>query len=146
MNYAKVKRILSTKKNATIIYQRAAKTRKAFSDNIITKQSEGLVRFGVEYDNIKNVKEKRINGELPSTNNGLLWGTWKKYPYIIKHKNNIYLRCTVIPNQHFKTAYKLNGVTIEKEVLEPMLLKSELNSTENLDVFTVDIKNIIAIV
>ena len=72
-----------------MIWSRELKLYKKFEnqDIKITKVSEGTVRFGVEYDNMKAVQEKRENGELPQDNQGLNGMEWIFYPYLLKGKN-----------------------------------------------------------
>lgn len=128
----------------SLLWERPCKTKKAFSNNVVVKRSSAVVRFGVEYDNINAVKEKRANGELPAQNNGLQWGQWLLYPYFIKHKDSIYLRCSTVPNTKTKSEYFLNGVKVPFEQVENMLLASEKN-TKKAEVFTINIENILHI-
>lgn len=129
----------------SILWERPMKTRKAFSNCVITKRTSAVVRLGVNYNNIKAVKEKRSGGELPNVNAGLPWGQWKMFPYFIEHKGNIYLRCAISPKNKMRTEYFLNGVKVEKSVIEGMVLAGELKGKENVDVFTVNCENILAI-
>lgn len=148
MLYGQIKRRLENNQKGTftsMVWERPVKTKKAFADNIITKRSEGVVRLGVEYDNMKDVKEKRMSGELPASNEGLQWGTWAEYPYIIEHKGNKYLRCATSQNNKIKTKYFVNGKETPFEDIENMVLASEKKKTDELDVFSVNIDNIIAL-
>ena len=161
MNFETLKKVvLSGTKGAfrSIVWEREMKTKKAYADYNIVKRSTAVVRFGVEYDNIKAVQEKRSTGELPAQNAGLQWGEWLLYPYFIKHKGNIYLRCATSKvkrwrhNAYFicytgriKSEYFLNGRKIDKAIIENMCLASEFRQTEKLDVFTINCENIIAI-
>lgn len=128
----------------SILWERPCKTKKAYNGNVVVKRSSAVVRFGIGYDNINAVKEKRANGELPAQNSGLQWGEWLVYPYFIKHKDNIYLRCSTVPNTKVKSEYFLNGVKVPFEQVENMLLASEKN-TKKAEVFTVNIDNILSI-
>lgn len=128
----------------SILWERPCKIKKAFNGNVIMKRSSAVVRFGVEYDNIQAVQEKRTNGELPAQNAGLQWGEWLMYPYFIKHKNQIYLRCSTVPNTKVKSEYYLNGVKVPFEQVENMLLASEKNA-KKAEVFTINIDNILSI-
>lgn len=129
----------------SMVWERPMKTKKAFSGQTLVKRSTGVVRFGIVYDNMKAVQEKRQSGELPAENAGLQWGEWMMFPYFIKHKGNVYLRCAVSKGNAIQTEYFLNGVKVTKESIQHMLLASEMKSTSELDVFSVNIENIIAV-
>lgn len=129
----------------SMVWERPVKTKKAFSGQTLVKRSTGVVRFGIVYDNMKAVQEKRSSGELPAENAGLQWGEWMMFPYFIKHKGNVYLRCAVSKGNAIQTEYFLNGVKVSKESVLHMMLASEMKSTSELDVFSVNIENIIAV-
>lgn len=128
----------------SMVMERPLKTKKAYADEVLTKRTETVVRLGVDYDNIKNVKMKRENGELPEKNAGLQWGEWESFPYIVKHKDKKYLRCATSKGNTPITTYYRNGKKVSFEEIENMLLASEKTSKEK-DVFSVDIENIIAL-
>lgn len=148
MKYETLKKnILNKQKGAftSIVWERSLPTRKAFSNQIITKRCKGVVRCGITYDNIKTVQQKRLNGILPPQNAGLQWGEWLLAPYFIKHQNKIYLRCTESKNNKIQVEYFLNGKKVDKSVIEPLCLKSAFTNHSELDVFTINIDNILAI-
>lgn len=139
-----VETMVTIQKGANIVVEwtREAKTRKGVTD-IIEKSVRMVGRIGIEYDNLGVVKEKRASGELPSENQGLKWGNYEIYPYLIEHKGNHYLRlykstCAIIQP---KVTWTLNGGVVYKDEIAPMLLKSEVDSQEG-DCFTVNIKSI----
>lgn len=148
MDYKKIQKKIKERQKGVftaMVWERPCKTKKAFNNEIIVKRSEGVVRFGIEYDNMKAVQQKRNEGILPEKNAGLQWGEWLEYPYIITHKGNKYLRCATSQNNKIKTTYYKNGVKVPFEDVENMLLASEKKKTDELDVFTVNTDNIIAI-
>ena len=123
-------------------WHKELKTRKGVAD-VVTKESNAVVRFGVEYDNIADVKEMRENGELPSENQGLPWGVWKQYPYTIEHKGNEYLRCATVNNTKVHTQYFRNGNPISKAEAEEICLKSEFPTNDKaLEIMTINMDNI----
>ena len=147
MLYEKIKNeILKIKKGTfhAIAWERPCKTKKAFNNNVIIKRTIAVVRFGVEYDNISAVIQKRQNGILPTSNAGLQWGQWLLYPYFIQHKNNIYLRCTIAPRTKKSVIYYLNGSPVHFNQVKNMLLASEKNNNV-ADVFNINIDNVIQI-
>ena len=129
MNHNQVMQAISeTPKGANIIvsWERPAKTKKSFQ-GIVNKQVRMVGRIGVQYDNLKAVKEKRESGELPAENQGLAWGQFLVYPYLIGHKGKEYLRLyhgtSKIPYNTAK--FFVDGTEVEKSAIEDILLASE---------------------
>ena len=135
--------IQTTPKGANIVIEwvRPMKTRKGITADL-TKSVRMVGRMGIEYDNVKKVQDKRENGELPSENQGLPWGKWAEYPYLIEHKGTFYVRLyngtseKVKPEVHFFQ----NGVEVEKEAIAAMVLKSEIDSKKG-ETFTCKVEN-----
>ena len=111
----------------------------------VTKVTKGVVRFGVQYDNIKNVQEKRENGVLPTQNAGLTWGEWSIYPYFIKHKGADYVRCSLSKNNPIVTQYFINGRPATKAECEAICTKAAFSSGEIPDIMTIKAENILKI-
>lgn len=109
----------------------------------VEKMTTMQCRFGIEYDNIKNVQIARENGELPKENQGLPWGKWEKYPYFISHKGTDYLRLyTTHSNNKAVTKYFVDGVEVDKDTAKTMCLKSEFSENKPIEVVTVKVENI----
>lgn len=129
----------------SVKWEKTLKTRKGIADKI-TKESQAILRLGVSYDNKKAVQMKRENGELPKENQGLPYGEWERFPYLIKHNGGYQLRVTTAENTTFKTKYYLNGEEVSKEDIEKLVLASEVKpSDRKIDVFNIKIENIKAI-
>ncbi len=111
----------------------------------ITKISSFIARIGVDYDHMQSVKLKRENGELPEENQGLSWGSWVKFPYLIAHKNEFYLRCSTTKNsnQKGKVKYIRNGVEISREEAKAASLASEFYDKDDQDVFNIKVSSIV---
>jgi hypothetical protein len=125
----------------TLITQRDCKVRKGKEK--IEKLSKFQCRIGVNYDNIASVKEKRENGDLPAENAGLPWGEWLIFPYVITHKNEYYLRCTVLNNGNLpQVTFLRNNEEITKEMAQVACLASEFRDKEDNNVFTIKISSI----
>jgi hypothetical protein len=147
MNIEQIKTAINNRKKGTfikVIWHRQCKTKKAYNDEKIIKHCAVTARIGVTYDNIGNVQIKRENGELPAENQGLPWGTWVMFPYIIEHKGNYYLRLSLANDNPIHTRYtdtNNNGVTFAE--VENKLLASEKPKKDNRpDVLTINIENI----
>ena len=123
--------------------ERSMKVRKGQTP--IVKISEFVARVGVTYDNMKSVKEKRSDGTLPEDNQGLPWGTWVNFPYLIEHKNALYLRCSATQNkeQHGKVQFYRDGVEISRDEAKSACLASEFASKSDGDVFNIKVDSII---
>ena len=136
--------IESTPKGANIIieWNRDAKTRKGVTEQI-TKQVRMVGRIGIEYDNIGVVQEKRATGELPTENQGLPWGEFEVYPYLIAHKDKKYVRLYKGTSDKIqpKVAWFKDGVAVGIEEISPLLLKSELTSSKG-DCFVVNAEDV----
>ena len=110
----------------------------------ITKISKAIVRFGCQYDNLKNVINKRENGELPQDNQGLNGLEWLEYPIFLRgiKNNNTYLRVNLIPDTIIETKYYLNGNEVTKDEILQYCLASNFSNNKQIDVFNVNIENI----
>jgi hypothetical protein len=125
----------------TLVTERPLKVRK--NQEQITKRSTFQCRVGVVYDNIQAVKDKRADGTLPAENAGLPWGEWVEFPYVIAHKGEYYLRCTMLRNAHrVAPTYTRGGVEITREEAQIAALASEFREGDDNDVFNVKVSSI----
>lgn len=130
-------------KGANIIVEwvRPCKVKKGCADSI-TKSVRMVGRIGIDYDNLKAVEAKRESGELPAENQGLPWGKWYAFPYLIEHKGTYYLRLYngTSDKVHADAHFFRNGVEVTKESLDNDLLAAE-KSSEHGDTFTCKVEN-----
>lgn len=128
MKIEEFKAIVSSRKgqNLSAIFGRPMKTRKGVIGNV-EKVSSVVIRGGIDYDNMNVVKEGREDGTLPAENAGLPWGEWAEFPLHIAHKGIDYARLYPASGLDFrpKVEYYLDGVLVEKSVIEPLCLASE---------------------
>lgn len=89
----------------------------SYKQHDITKVVLCTVRTGIEYRNLKAVKESDI--EVQS----LPWGEWADYPYLITHKGNRYIRLYL--GQSMKVFYLVDGVKVASDVAKAMLPKTK---------------------
>ena len=136
--------IKATPKGANIVceWTRPCKTRKGTAA-VITKSVRMVGRMGVEYDNLGAVQTKRDNGELPIENQGLPWGQWAEYPWLIEHKGKHYLRLyNGTSKQTFpKATFFMDGIEADKDRVMPFLLASELAEKDG-DCFCCEVGNL----
>lgn len=142
-------KVSSVRKGAfsSLLWERPVKTKKGCMDTI-TKRVRATVRFGIDYENMQSTKDIRATGKEAA---GLQWGTWKQFPYFIEHtpktstiKQN-YLRAYIGQGANIKTEYFLNGRKVDKSVIAPMCLASEIKEQESNRTITINIDNILAI-
>jgi len=125
--------------NLKVSWERKCKLRKKHSVtkepviDDITKEVNAVCRIGIDYDNMKVVKEKRESGELPTENQGI-WngkGVWVDFPFIVRHTNTnkLYLRLyygsSVSAEKSKKAQFKFNGDNCTFKDIENYVLGSE---------------------
>ena len=130
----------------TIETCKTLKTKKAYADKSIVKVSRMTGRFGIDYNHISKVQQKRESGELPKEAQKLPWGNWMKDEegYLIEHKGKVYVRVATSPNKT-KSTYLVNGVPTDEDTVKSMCLASEFHKGEKPDVMTISANNIVRI-
>ncbi len=131
-----LRKALSLKGQFTgLLWVRQLKTLKGVTSTI-TKEVRCVGRIGIDYENLKGVQGMRANGDLPEVNQGLPWGRWARFPYLIKHKgkdgvSKLYLR--IYPSSKgCKVIYRINGQLARQEEVRPLCLASEFRDSEPL--------------
>jgi len=150
VNIDSIKTLIKTRKgqNLSAIISKEVKTKAAHKANKIQKITKLVIRGGIDYDNIGVVQEKREDGSLPSENAGLPWGEWAEFPLHITHKGQDYARFYPASGINFtpKVQYLLNGVEVDKSVIEPLCLASEFPTRKDEPLcFTIKADNVVDI-
>lgn len=148
--FMKVKLILeeiARKKGQNIpcIWRRPMRVRKGIT-NLVEKISECVIRAGINFERLKAVQETRASvGE--STDHSLPWGEWSKFPFVITHKGQEYIR--IYPASldiHSKVKYLIDGREASREEVEPLCLASEFPKEEKQNLcFTLNVENVVRI-
>ena len=148
MEVSKFIEIVSKQKGANFkaVTSKSLKTLKSAGDVTITKMTSAVYRAGVDYENMKIVKEGRLDGTLPEENAGLSWGEWVEFPYHIKHKEHDYVRMYPASGLEFKpqSIYFLNGEEVSKEFVIPLCYSGEF-SHKPQPCFTMKAENVVSI-
>lgn len=155
MNIQEIKNIIATRKGSNVraVWHKALKTRKGVED-VVEKVTSVVVRGGIDYDNMKVVKEGREDGSLPAENAGLPWGEWAEFPVHITHKGTDYARFYPASGIDISTGngfvphveYFLNGRRAEKTEIESLCLASEFPKRDEEPLcFTIKADNVTAI-
>ena len=155
MNYLELKQELEKRKRGTIISltYKTEPTLNAVAKKLgikLEKITTTTARFGVNYNNIKAVKEQREQDRI----NGIerqqkaSWWTWKDKNLIKQNINNgnEYLTLTRSNKAKPKVKYLLNGQEISKKDLQDknLVVNSYWNKTE-IQQYDININNIISI-
>ena len=128
----------------TMTTERDCKVRKG--QDPVRKLSTFQCRVGVNYDNIKTVKEGRADGTKPAENAGLPWGEWALFPYVIAHKGEYYIRCTTLNNAHrVAPVYTQLGAVITRDAAQLACLASEFKDGDASEVFNIKVSSLIEI-
>jgi len=127
---------------ATVKTQRRMKTRKEQPE--IIKHSEFQCLVGVDYETLQSVIDGRADGTKPATNQGLPWGEWVAFPYVIEHKGEFYFRCTRADTGFYVTPrYTIGGVDITREEAQAKCLASEFRDGDESEVFNIRVSSIV---
>jgi hypothetical protein len=150
MDINTIKTIIKSRKgaNLSVVINKPLKAKSAHRANRIEKITKLVIRGGVEYDNIGEVQELRESGALPDQNAGLPWGQWAEYPLHITHKEQDYARFYPASGIDFRptSTYLLNGVEVDKSVIEPLCLASEFRKPEDKPLcYTIKAENVVDI-
>jgi hypothetical protein len=120
-----IRRVLARAGQFTgFLWVRPMKTRKGVS-SVVTKTVRCVGRVGLDYSNRVAVQEARESGELPSTPQPLPWGAWLLFPYLITHKDALYVRIYPVKGRVPKVIYKIDGQIATKAQAQALCLASE---------------------
>lgn len=118
---------------------------------ILEKHTDTVCRAGINFSNLSSVQagiESNERGEVQE----LPFGTWHKFPYIIKHtpkgsdEEQYYIRLYPTENRS-NTIYFVNGEQVDKDNFSQYLTESErkkMYSGEKPECFTIKMDNILA--
>ena len=95
-----------------------------FKGTRLEKIVEGTFRAGINFANLKSVKEGIESGERGEVQ-PLPWGVWVQFPYTISHKEEIYVRLYPTENCKLKATYLADGVEVTREKFLSYLTPSE---------------------
>lgn len=110
-------------------------------DKELTKRTTGVYRTGIEYANLKKVREAVEAGERGEPG-GLPWGKWAVQPWIIEHKEVEYVRLYQLATQKPQVEYFVNGEKVTKEDFVKLLIPSQQQEKEVPDALTVKLANV----
>ena len=126
-----IRKVLSkTGQFAGFLWVRPVKTRKGVNAEVV-KIVRCVGRLGVDYSKRKEVIAARESGELPSTPQPLPWGAWLLFPYLITHKDALYVRIYPVEGRMPKVIYKIDGRIASKAEAQALCLASEFGEVND---------------
>jgi hypothetical protein len=116
----------------------------------LEKITTTIIQSGVEFKNLKVVKEAIQSGERGEVGE-LPWGQFLEdfYPYIITHKDTLYLRMTPSQTGNHKghTDYFVDSKQVTKEEFSKFLTNSEasklMENSEGPIVYNIKLENLL---
>jgi len=135
-------------------YKSNPSTKAEFKGVNLEKVTTTIIQAGVAYENLKTVKEAIASGERDEVGE-LPWGEWlvvddkSFYPYLITHKDTLYLRMTPSQTGNHKgeTHYFVDGVEVDKDKFAGYLTNSEakklLEKSEGPVVYNIKLDNLL---
>lgn len=109
----------------SVEFESPKKPAAAHKDKTLVKKAKGVFRAGIDFSNLKEVKEGIANGERGEVQ-GLKWGSWLKFPYLIEHNGEVYVRLYPTANCKIEVEYNVNGEKTTKEVFNSFLRPSDI--------------------
>lgn len=131
----------------TIKYQRTCKVLKNCPYEIRKVTVASSVRVGCQYDNLGSVKQKRMDGELPSDNIGLRGMKWVEYPFLLESEKTgeQYLRIELCKGSKFTSQYYIGDRAVNKEEIMEYLAASEKKSGDMPDIINIKVKSLMEV-
>lgn len=96
----------------------------AHKDKVLTKATTGVFRSGIDYANLKAVKECIASGDRGDVES-LPWGEWALFPWIIIHKETEYVRLYPVDGQRNEVHYFIDGTEVDKTAFQACLTPSQ---------------------
>ena len=113
----------------------------------LEKITSNKFRAGIQFKNLKSMKDAIESGERGEIQ-PLRWGKWKKYPYIIEHKDREYVRLypSVNTASGITVTYKVDGIEVTRDTFNEYLKPSDRDRQGEVpECFTVAADNILTI-
>jgi hypothetical protein len=152
MSATKIKQNLLNAKGqfCAVKWESIVKTSAQFNDLVLTKITQAVVKSGIDFGNLKTVKDGIESGERSEVGS-LPWGEWIEFPYTIGHKGNEYVRLYPSVQNIPQVQYFVDGLQVSKANFASYLTASSADRMLNFDVsnqpecFTIKADNILAI-
>lgn len=108
-----------------VVTRKELKTKKGVEKTFFAITT-GTYRAGLNYENKEKTKTGRVDGTLPEENQGLPWGQWITFPYLISHKDIVYFRFYNDAPKSIITEYvDTDGTLLDESDVKPFCLATE---------------------
>jgi hypothetical protein len=131
---------------ASIRTRRPVKVKKGGPSYV--KESRMVVRLGVDYDNQKMVAEKREDGTLPATNQGLIGREWLIFPYLMRSEKSGKMLMRVTPVRtatSHRSTFWLEDREVTRDEVKEWAYAAEFAERETPDAFDLTVDNIVEV-
>lgn len=137
------KKIISAQNGAfqSVAWESEKKPSAKFKGVSLKKRCKAVARAGVNFANLKIVKEGIENGERGEVQS-LPWGEWETFPFTISHNGARYVRLYLNGGQ-IESEYFVNGERTNKETFESYLNPSDRAKQNETGTVTVKEENLI---
>lgn len=129
---------------ASVTFKSNPKPAAEFKGVTLEKTTTGVFRSGVNFANLTSTKAEFANGERTEVQ-PLAWGTWEKFPFVIAHKGERFLRLTTVNGVKSKSTFKVNGKEVSRDEFESFLVPSARSSAKTpTEVFNIKESNLVS--
>ncbi len=129
---------------ASVTFKSNPKPAAEFKGVTLEKTTTGVFRSGVNFANLASTKAEFANGERTEVQ-PLAWGTWEKFPFVIAHKGERFLRLTTVNGVKSKSTFKVNGKEVSRDEFESFLVPSARSSAKTpTEVFNIKEANLVS--
>jgi hypothetical protein len=94
-----------------------------FKGTVLHKIVDAVVRGGIDFANLQAVKDGIATGTRGGVQ-GLSYGEWESFPYVIAHKGERYYRLYPVAGSRSTVRYFANGVEVTREAYMAFLTPS----------------------
>ena len=110
----------------------STRPRAEFKGVALAKRVRMVVRAGIDFANLKSVKDGIESGERGEVQ-PLAWGEWFLFPYVITHKGGYYFRLYPVAGSKPTVIYTVDGEEVSREAWMGYLTPSERAKMESGD-------------
>ena len=129
---------------ASVTFKSTPTAAAKFKGTELVKVTTGVFRSGVNFANLTSVKEGIANNERGEVQ-PLAWGSWEKFPFVIAHKGERFLRLTTVKGVKSKSVFKVNGIEVGRDEFESFLVESARSGNKApTEVFNIKEANLVS--
>lgn len=136
--------LLAAGQFASVTFKSTPTPAAKFKGTMLEKTTTGVFRSGVNFSNLTSVKAEFASGERTEVQ-PLAWGSWEKFPFVIAHKGERFLRLTTVKGVKSKSVFKVNGIEVNRDEFESFLVESARSGNKApTEVFNIKEANLVS--